>query len=60
MLRVIMMTWLTPTISNGPAAVGTITRQSFCRLVQPVMSAKDWISSGTSSSASLVARHHGR
>ena len=55
MLSASMMTWLTPIISDG-LADGTSTRHSFCRFVQPAMSAKSLISWGTLLRPSTVAR----
>ena len=50
-----MMTWLTPTISDGMAD-GTSTFQVIWRRVQPTMRPKSTISSGTWRSASMVTR----
>ena len=58
MLRAIMMTWLTPTMSSGRAE-GTSTRQSSWRFVQPAMRPKSCSSLGTCVSDKVVARTMG-
>ena len=55
MLSASMMTWLTPSISDG-LALGTSTRHSFWRRVQPAMSAKSLTSCGTLARPRTVAR----
>ncbi len=58
MLRVIITTWLTPSISSGRAD-GTRMRQSCWRRVQPAMRPNSWISPGTCCKARTVARTMG-
>ncbi len=55
MLRLSMMTWLTPTISASREA-GTMTRHSIWRRVQPTMRPRSRKSAGTRASASSVTR----
>ena len=55
MLSESMMTWFTPTISDG-MAVGTCTFQSIWRGRQPDMRPASMISVGTAVNASVVTR----